>query len=69
MRSTNDAVFEFTKFCYSALNEKKATATVLIDFSKAFDTIDHNIFVNKLYCYGIRGKSNEWFRSYLSNRS
>ena len=67
-RSINDAVLEFTEFCYSALNEKKSTATVLIDFSKAFDTIDHNILVKKLECYGIRGKSNEWFSPYLVNR-
>ena len=40
-RSTNDAVLEFTEFYYSALNEKKSTATVLLDFSKAFNTIDH----------------------------
>ena len=47
-RSTNDAILEFTEFCYSALNEKKFTATTLLDFSKAFDTIDHNILVKKL---------------------
>ena len=28
----------------------------------------HNILVKKLECYGIRGKSNEWFCSYLANR-
>ena len=67
-RSTNDAILEFTEFCYSALNEKKFTATALLDFSKAFDTIDHNILVKKLECYGIRGKSNEWFCLYLANR-
>ena len=67
-RSTNDAILEFTEFCYSALNEKKSTATALLDLSKAFDTIDHNILVKKLECYGIRGKSNEWFCSYLANR-
>ena len=61
-------MLEFTEFCYSALNEKKSTATALLDFSKAFDTIDHNILVKKLECYGIRGKSNEWFRLYLANK-
>ena len=65
-RSTNDAVLEFNEFCYSAVNEKKSTATVLLDFSKEFDTINHNILVKKLN--GIRGKSNEWFCSNLANR-
>ena len=63
----NSPSTKFTEFCYSALNEKKSTATVLLDFSKAFDTIDHNILVKKLECYGIRGKSNEWLCSYLAN--
>ena len=67
-RSTNDAILEFIEFCYSALNEKRSTATVLFDFSKAFDTIDHNILVKNLECYGIRGKSDKWFCSYLANR-
>ena len=31
-------------------------------------SIEHNILVKKLECYGIRGKSNEWFCSYLANR-
>ena len=36
---------------------------------KAFDTVDQQILPAKLNHYGIRGVSNDWFKSYLSNRN
>ena len=36
--------------------------------NRAFDTISHDILLNKLYKYGIRGLSYDWIESYLSNR-
>ena len=41
---------------------------LLIDFSKAFDMVDYDILLNNLHLYGIRGITNSWLRSYLSNR-
>ena len=44
------------------------TAGVFADLKKAFDTVDHNILLERLDYYGTRGVVKDWFRSYLDNR-
>lgn len=51
------------------MNEGKQTLAILVDLSKAFDSIHHDTLFEKLYNYGIRGTALQWIRSYLSMRT
>ena len=50
------------------LHDGKYLAGVSVDLKKAFGTLDHNILLKKLDCYGGRVFANEQFASYLKNR-
>ena len=65
--STNHALTSLTENIREALDKGHFACGIFIDLQKAFDTVDHHILLKKLD-YGIRGKANEWFKSYLSDR-
>ncbi len=54
---TQDAVTTFVKDVIKGIKEKKFTVGIFLDISKAFDTIDHAILLNKLEHNGIRGNA------------
>ena len=60
---------EFTDRIFKHLDNKKTPLAIFIDLSKAFDTIDHSIMLDKLKYYGIKGTALKWFTSYLSFRT
>ena len=66
--STNLAVLELIDTIYQNLDKKHYVAGIYLDLKKAFDTVDHDILLHKLYIYGIRGKPWEWFKNYLKDR-
>ena len=67
-RSTTLANCELVGKIVKASDANQLTGALLIDLSKAFDTIDHDILLKKLDYYGIRGVANDWLRSYLHDR-
>jgi len=66
--STAQAITEITNTLTKAIDNNLYTGGVFLDFSKAFDTVNHMILLSKLEAYGIRGIPLSWFHSYLSNR-
>ena len=66
--STIHALINMTEIIRQSIDKNKFVAGIFIDLQKAFDTVDHEILLQKLDYYGIRGVTNNWFRSYLSDR-
>ena len=55
--STDHTLIKLIDSIYDSFNQNKYTLGVFIDLSKAFDTIDYNILINKLNLYGIKNNS------------
>ena len=67
--STESATLELVDRIFNLLDNDKIPFALFMDLSKAFDTLNHNILLNKLSYYGIKNTSLSWFQSYLSDRS
>ena len=66
--SCEHALLEAQSKITGALERKQIALLLLIDFSKAFDMVDHGILLNKLEHYGIRKHHLNWFKTYLRDR-
>ena len=62
------AVLEIVDRITQNLDQAHTPLAVLMDLSKAFDTLKIDILLDKLKYYGIRNTANDWFGSYLTNR-
>ena len=66
--STINTVANFTHEIYSAVNNHEISLTTFIDFSKAFDTVNHEILLAKLKLLGIKNNNFSWLENYLTDR-
>lgn len=67
-KNTTRAIYQALCKILDSLNNKKHTLTMCLDLSKAFDSVDHIVLINKLENYGVRGVALALIKSYLQNR-
>ncbi len=67
-RNTVGAIIASHGAWAKAKSAGKVVGIAAYDLSAAFDTLDHNKLLSKLHGLGIRGRTSEWFRNYLSGR-
>ena len=66
--STEHAIIDLYSKIVSSIDQREKSCCIFLDFAKAFDTVNHNILLQKLEYYGVRGVCLDWFKSYLENR-
>ena len=66
--STEHAALELIDGIINKMDTNEIPLNIFLDLSKAFDTIDHTILLNKLKYYGLKGSTLNLFQSYLNNR-
>ena len=67
--STVQALLNHMQFMYDSIDSGNFVISVFLDFKKAFDTVDHKILLSKFNFYGINRVSQEWLKSYLSEKN
>ena len=68
-RGLDSALGHFVSNIVNTIDSRKVALGLFVDFTKAFDCINHRILLNKLERYGVRGVMLRWFESYLSGRT
>nr|CAI5838983.1 unnamed protein product [Callosobruchus analis] len=66
--STLDALYGIIKSIIDGFEHKEISALTMVDLSKAFDCVSHELLLIKLHHYGVRGLPLNLIKSYLNNR-
>jgi len=67
--SCDTHLVEFVDDVIRNLDSGKQTDCLIMNFSKVFDKVCHNLLIHKLHHYGIRGKTNRWIQSFIRDRN
>ena len=67
--SCETQLVNFTQEIFDNLENGKQTDLIIMDFSKAFDKVDHNLLINKLFNLGVNLSTVSWIESFLQNKS
>ena len=67
--STTDAILQCTEYVRTEMDKKNTVCGAFLDLSKAFDSISHEILIEKLKFLGFDGTSTQLIRSYLKDRT
>ena len=67
-RNTEMAIFSLLERVIPAFEQRAYALAVFLDFSACFDTVDRNMFMDKLDRYGVRGKPHDLISSYFTGR-
>ena len=67
-RSTTTQLLSVYHKIQESMDAGLQTDMVFLDFSKAFDSMNHHKLLFKLKLFGITGKLHDWFKDYLFNR-
>ena len=67
-RSTTQAIAQLNNWVLESMDEGKVTGLLFVDISKAFDSINHKVLLDKLKHMGMSERSLQWFKTYLAER-
>ena len=63
------ALTKLTEVWLQEMDKGNLSGVVFLDFTKAFDLVNHAILTKKLQSYNFHWNSIEWIKSYLDNRT
>ena len=68
LHSTITSLMNISDHWYENIDKNNLNFALFLDLKKAFEAVDHEVFVRKLKVYGIDGIELEWFRLYHRSR-